>query len=623
MWEEIKCENAGPKEGFERACHIFAERFHVVNRRLVCCDIVATITLPEVNSSTLGKAIAQIIQPHVLHKEGNDSRTELSAPALLFPLTEDGVFPFLPELMPTKAKGDTTVIIRHLISRMPNTYPHTWDAVLLTKQPRTITVIPLQSCVSSMPSFRFSWKENKSPLLLFECFLDDGGNPHEPFVLDEVTDRFITSKHDNNASSLRWLNEKLFPKMLEWTLYDEPGKFAQWRADPTQAMVSLVEYAHKYQQLKAKYASYLVEGWPETTDPQKFVFEELGIAAYLCILFDRIPSLDLFPNKFVDLGCGNGLLTYVLNQEGYPGIGIDLRRRRIWDWYSPAVTLLESTVTPQLGCTYPDCEWLIGNHSDELTPWIPVMSTISMRYQHIWVLPCCPFDLDGSKHTTSSRATSQYDSYLSYVYDLLKHLDFCVSTDVLRIPSTKRVCMTTIYTKALTLQQENCKASPKPKHQVARNCTGLPRSFLDECILVVVSEMLSLSNAYVSSELTSSGKWHLGGCMKMNDVAKILGSQRLKHLKSECGGVKTLLKNHRQVFEVQGNVARICNWTQPDRKLPSRTKTKLCWFFQNHPDGCPRSATMCPFLHGENDSPEYYTGMLSTSNQSTISNNTE
>lgn len=40
-------------------------------------------------------------------------------------------------------------------------------------------------------------------------------------------------------------------------------------------------------------------------------------------------------------------------------------------------------------------------------------------------------------------------------------------------------------------------------------------------------------------------------------------------------------------------------------------------------DGCPRSATMCPFLHGENDSPEYYTGMLSTSNQSTISNNTE
>lgn len=166
--------------------------------------------------------------------------------------------------------------------------------------------------------------------------------------------------------------------MLEWTLYDEPGKFAQWRADPTQAMVSLVEYAHKYQQLKAKYASYLVEvsplvlvsedetgspyfyrfvfyskrsinlldnlscdvfllyftfiyfcitnlyiiisqGWPETTDPQKFVFEELGIAAYLCILFDRIPSLDLFPNKFVDLGCGNGLLTYVLNQEGYPG----------------------------------------------------------------------------------------------------------------------------------------------------------------------------------------------------------------------------------------------------------------------------------------------------------------
>ena len=36
---------------------------------------------------------------------------------------------------------------------------------------------------------------------------------------------------------------------------------------------------------------------------------------------------------FVDLGCGNGLLTYILMSEGYNGIGIDLRKRKIWDLF--------------------------------------------------------------------------------------------------------------------------------------------------------------------------------------------------------------------------------------------------------------------------------------------------
>lgn len=28
-------------------------------------------------------------------------------------------------------------------------------------------------------------------------------------------------------------------------------------------------------------------------------------------------------------------------------------------------------------------------------------------------------------------------------------------------------------------------------------------------------------------------------------------------------------------------------------------KTKKCWFFDHHPDGCPRSASECTFLHSE------------------------
>jgi predicted TPR repeat methyltransferase len=33
---------------------------------------------------------------------------------------------------------------------------------------------------------------------------------------------------------------------------------------------------------------------------------------------------------FVDLGCGNGLLTFLLVSEGYHGFGVDIADRKIW-----------------------------------------------------------------------------------------------------------------------------------------------------------------------------------------------------------------------------------------------------------------------------------------------------
>lgn len=42
------------------------------------------------------------------------------------------------------------------------------------------------------------------------------------------------------------------------------------------------------------------------------------------VLFYRKPT-------FVDLGCGNGLLTYLLVKEGYKGYGVDIADRKIWN----------------------------------------------------------------------------------------------------------------------------------------------------------------------------------------------------------------------------------------------------------------------------------------------------
>ena len=39
--------------------------------------------------------------------------------------------------------------------------------------------------------------------------------------------------------------------------------------------------------------------------------------------------------SFVDLGCGNGFLTYLLVSEGHPGWGVDVFSRDIWPLCAP------------------------------------------------------------------------------------------------------------------------------------------------------------------------------------------------------------------------------------------------------------------------------------------------
>lgn len=58
--------------------------------------------------------------------------------------------------------------------------------------------------------------------------------------------------------------------------------------------------------------------WPENTDPQKFVYEDVAIATYLILLFEeeRKETGDDKKQSYVDLGCGNGLLVHILNSEG-------------------------------------------------------------------------------------------------------------------------------------------------------------------------------------------------------------------------------------------------------------------------------------------------------------------
>ena len=73
---------------------------------------------------------------------------------------------------------------------------------------------------------------------------------------------------------------------------------------------------------------------------------------------------------------------YILNSEGHKGVGFDLRRRGIWDWFPTKPELREEPIIPGVETRFPGIDWILGNHSDELTPWIPVFACLSGLYYH-------------------------------------------------------------------------------------------------------------------------------------------------------------------------------------------------------------------------------------------------
>ena len=214
-----------------------------------------------------------------------------------------------------------------------------------------------------------------------------------------------------------------------------------------------------YARLKQKYAKSLIGSWVEQTDPTKHVFEDLGIAAFLIELWRDMygvcaasdseivmtrsektaaensgtdvngkPELQpkgsdtasAFPG-FVDIGCGNGVLTHILISEGYKGCGFDARRRKTWDTFPQAAheSLKELVLVPSiLGASnkaidteiygleramdrqfhsgvFEQGTFIVSNHADELTAWTPLLGYLNKS--PFIAIPCCSHDLAGSR----------------------------------------------------------------------------------------------------------------------------------------------------------------------------------------------------------------------------------
>ncbi|XP_069488129.1 probable tRNA (uracil-O(2)-)-methyltransferase [Ambystoma mexicanum] len=476
-----------------------------------------------------------------------------------------------------------------------------------------------------------------------------------------------------------WLINDLLPKLAKWSTEHKKSEFKS-----TLSLISVVRYSKLYQQLKEKYKE-MVKVWPEVTDPEKFVYEDVAIATYLLILWEdeREAKQTTRKQSFIDLGCGNGLLVHILCNEGHPGKGLDVRSRNIWAMYGAQTHLEECAITPNDDFLFPDVDWLIGNHSDELTPWLPVIAARSAFSCCYFVLPCCFFNFHGKYSRRKSKKT-QYREYLDFITEVGIACGFDVEEDCLRIPSTKRVCLIgksrtyQPHDEALIDQQrmqyiqkqqpnlklakedtsscsitdntlisnhcnkhdvisgdgaENihvlctednkrntesmswvCGFLPREKFEQVRNCASLPRDFIDQVVLQVANLLLSESNQDHGECMGEEhGKaWNSGSSLPLMEVAESLDRETLQRLKNECGGLQTLLRNNHQVFEVHDARVYIRDWRKEKtakktkeefrRKPPSEfLKTRLCWFFMNHPDGCPLASESCLFAHGDNE----------------------
>lgn len=297
-------------------------------------------------------------------------------------------------------------------------------------------------------------------------------------------------------------------------------------------------YQDTYTRLKAQYGRRLSEQWIEVTDPGKHVFEDIGIAAFLIELWTEMyqmppgtmsPQFDddrdtdeghrhntttttspsssstsshvkpYFPG-FVDIGCGNGVLVYILLSEGYHGWGFDARRRKTWSIFPDEIQarLQQRLLVPKIFQTgrqiakaaeagwhdgvFDPGTFIVSNHADELTAWTPLLAYQNDSF--FIAIPCCSHDLTGArfrapattrtptqapprlpqqdvstvkpgpaigKHVAETgslkrtdaqkKMPSAYSTLCSYVTALAQEVNYEPETEVLRIPSTRNRCI--------------------------------------------------------------------------------------------------------------------------------------------------------------------------------------
>jgi len=153
--------------------------------------------------------------------------------------------------------GANLIDKRILISKNPRIY-HDQEEYILTNE-ESIEFRPIESnsintktCGVQISGYRFELlrNENKIRLIVFD---------------------------DKPEKEILWLKDILLPKIVKWCQSD----IDNCTENTTLKLISIEEYQREYERLKIKYGKYLTENWCESTDPQKHVFEDLGMKCFM------------------------------------------------------------------------------------------------------------------------------------------------------------------------------------------------------------------------------------------------------------------------------------------------------------------------------------------------------
>lgn len=377
------------------------------------------------------------------------------------------------------------------------------------------------------------------------------------------------------------------------------------------SLINDEEYSSIYANLKEKYGKKFEEIWTEeVTDPKKYIYEDVAIAAYLITLWKHEREKNKTDEKqsFLDFGCGNGLLVAILSLEGHKGFGIDLRRRKIWSKFDSSIDLREETWSPST--VFNDIDWIIGNHSDELSPWVPVVAAQNSISCNYFLLPCCAFEFSGSKFQRKGPMKSLYMSFIDYLMEISSVCGFkSTSIDRLKIPSTKRICLIGMdriyghdefhqYNEKIKefINSSNKTFTPREKEKElnARNCTKVDRNLSEKIVRIIFDALLS------EHKSEGNSNWNCGAELNLSDAVKLISIDDLKKLKSENGGLQTLLRNKHQIFEVSSGKLKI----RKPKRISERTlskkvvlKSSPCYFHLYHKQGCPLKDEDCCYKH--------------------------
>ncbi|PIC41821.1 hypothetical protein B9Z55_009109 [Caenorhabditis nigoni] len=408
-----------------------------------------------------------------------------------------------------------------------------------------------------------------------------------------------------------FLKTLAFKQLVTWLKSIDLSKTTR----KTHALLDKESYISTYRHIREDLGRPLVEGWTENSKPQKVIFEDCGIASYIQELITSgiLPK----PRKFVDIGCGNGLLVHLLNKIEIPGYGVDVRSRKVWKTTLSHVDLRESPVDPQIVVENrphfdADVDLLIGNHSDELTPWIPVMA--AKLNCNFFLIPCCPYNffgkyLNNGSHFGPKRMTSQYESFFEWTVSVAERLGFDTKMDRLAIPSTKRLCIIgRVPEKGLcpdlvqTIEHmtQGQKFVARPREIRNNNCMHISVTDRERIAKKLFDFILNYSDDVRDG-------WRCGGEVPLAQLAGQLTDDDKKLMKDQDGGLQTFLRNHHQIFHVFQATARLRDFRQPVISRRQQTNPKKqeatnrpkqpCWMSLNHPDGCPLGPESCRYLH--------------------------